>query len=59
MDTEKRCGVPVIIEEKPSITAHAVRTLSLADDTPVRSETTSANQALRLVKLLCLKTEVK
>jgi hypothetical protein len=34
-------NIPVIMEENPSMTAHAVRTLSLADDTPVRSDTTT------------------
>ena len=32
---------PVMIDEKPSMTALAVRTLSRADDTPVSNETTT------------------
>ena len=38
---KRRLIAPVMMDEKPSTIAHAVKTLSRAEDTPVRSETTT------------------
>lgn len=41
VSTEVFANAPVMIDEIPSITALAVSTLSRADETPVRSDTTT------------------